>query len=83
MPRQKRLRKPEQMFCAVGLSNGYCFCRHSYSAIWSSTGRPSDHAQRLPLVPAAMRYPPICFRTCSTSIKVEMAPIWAFCAAFD
>jgi len=27
--------------------------------------------------------PPICFRTCSTSIKVEMAPIWAFCAPFD
>jgi hypothetical protein len=25
----------------------------------------------------------ICFRTCSTSIRVEMAPIWAFCAPFD
>jgi hypothetical protein len=26
---------------------------------------------------------PACFRTCSTSNKVEMAPIWAFCAPFD
>jgi hypothetical protein len=29
----KRLRTPEQMFCAIGLSNGHCFDRHSYSAI--------------------------------------------------
>ena len=29
----ERLRPPEQMFCAVGLSNGYWFDRHSYSAI--------------------------------------------------
>jgi hypothetical protein len=28
-------------------------------------------------------YPPICFRTCSTSIKVQMAPIRAFSAPFD
>src|SRR5580693_7823150 len=33
--------------------------------------------------PHTARDPPICFRTCSTSILVQMAPIWAFCAPFD
>jgi hypothetical protein len=42
---------PERMFCERGLTDAYCFSRHSYSAgIRNSTGPHSDHAQRLPLV---------------------------------
>jgi hypothetical protein len=37
----------------------------------------------MPSSGAVEKYLPICFRTCSTSIKVEMAPIWAFWAPFD
>jgi hypothetical protein len=49
------------------------------SAIWSSTGRHSDHAQRLPLVPAAMRYPPICPGIRSTVAAMYAAQVRVFC----
>jgi hypothetical protein len=40
-------------------------------------------ARHNPVTNTRRASPPICFRTSSTSIKVEMAPIWAFCAPFD
>lgn len=42
------LRTPEQMFCAAGLPNGYCFDRHSYSAFGGEQQAPTGDPDYYP-----------------------------------